>query len=102
MEKVIASLTILLASCATGGPTQTTKIVRAEPVLIVADRPVQTSSGGTFTAPRGWKMIQSGNLITLTEPDGELQVSIVDVSAKQLSIAIGQAWKRINPTRISL
>jgi CubicO group peptidase (beta-lactamase class C family) len=64
---------------------------------LAADREVTTSGGATFTAPGGWSMTTSGQMIVIDAPESDSQVVIFDSDAATAEAAISAAWARYRP-----
>lgn len=65
-----------------------------EPVgeTLAADTPKTTVAGNAFVAPAGWKISVRGAATILTPPEGESNLVLADVSAKDATEAIGLGW----------
>jgi CubicO group peptidase (beta-lactamase class C family) len=70
---------------------------------LIADTEVTTDSKATFTAPAAWTLSQSPGRITLTEPDGEAQVWLVEINgAANAAAAIDAAWGKLRQGGVGL
>ncbi len=59
----------------------------------------QTISGATFTAPKDWGEQRAGKMTTLTPPENNVRLVIVDVgAASDAKDAIERAWKQLDPS----
>ena len=62
------------------------------------DQPGKTSSGATFTIPKEWSVQTGPSSITLTPPEADTHIAIVDIAAaKDAADAVGQGWKAYRP-----
>ena len=61
------------------------------------DTKLTTSTGATFTVPRGWSVAQTKGLSAMREPQKELMIALVELEAPTVEDAIAQAWKRWKP-----
>jgi CubicO group peptidase (beta-lactamase class C family) len=67
---------------------------------LTEDQTVTSASGATFTASAGWTVQQGRDRITLTTPEGDLSVVLVEVpaaAAKNREAAIAKAWAQVRP-----
>jgi CubicO group peptidase (beta-lactamase class C family) len=62
---------------------------------VEADTEKKTSAGATMFVPKGWFVKTMADKIALEEPDRELAVTIVEVSADTTEAAIAKAWERL-------
>ena len=98
MRAVSITAAVLLAGAALPALAQVTATpeapaANAAPSLAAADRPEQTPSGATFTAPAGWTLATRGKLVELTAPEGDFRVALVDVGAAAAAkAATAAAW----------
>lgn len=60
--------------------------------VLAQDSREATSAGASFTAPKGWRMAQRGNVLELTAPEAGSRMFLVDVAAKDSEAAVAQAW----------
>ncbi|CAN5254149.1 hypothetical protein BH10PSE1_BH10PSE1_22730 [soil metagenome] len=68
------------------------------PVVLTADAPQTTGSGATLTAPAAWSVATSGALVTLTPPEPDTHIAIVDVgAATDGPDAVAKAWQVYQP-----
>jgi CubicO group peptidase (beta-lactamase class C family) len=90
--------TTVPAPPATGGDTavvvEEPKPTDAGPVgeVLAADTPRTTTAGNAFIAPAGWKVVVRGTATILTPPEGESNLVLVDVQAKDAIEASALAW----------
>lgn len=61
------------------------------------DMQITTATGCTFTAERGWFVMQSDTMIVLQEPDRELTITLVENTEKTVVQAVLAAWKQVKP-----
>lgn len=63
-----------------------------------ADRPGRTPAGTVFTQPGAWSLATQPALVTLTAPEGDLAIALVDVGpATDARAAAAAAWKAWKP-----
>lgn len=68
------------------------------PIVLSADAPQTTGSGATLTAPAAWSVTTSATLVTLTSPEPDTHVAIVDVgAATDGPAAVAKAWQIYQP-----
>jgi len=92
---LILALPLLLVSPQTVHAEQT-PAPAATP--LVADTPSKTPSGAAFTAPKDWTLRTGAKLVTLTAPEGDAEIAIVDVGqAKDAATAAVRAWQLYKP-----
>ncbi len=68
---------------------------------LTKEETVTTASGATFTASTGWTVQQARDRITLTTPEGDLSVVLVEVpaaEAKDRAAAIAKGWAEVRPS----
>lgn len=101
MRFVMTAAAMLLTGAAAPALAQVTATpqapaANAAPSPAAADRPETTPSGATFTAPAGWTLARGGKLVTLTAPEGDFAIALVDVGAaadaKAAAAAAWSAW----------
>jgi CubicO group peptidase (beta-lactamase class C family) len=56
-----------------------------------------TSGGATFTAPAAWLLSSEGKVVTLTPPETDSHLVIVDVKAADAASAVSTAWSAFRP-----
>ncbi len=64
------------------------------------DETVTAGSGASFTASAGWSVAHAGDRITLTAPEGDLTVVLVEVAAAtaaEREAASAAAWAQVRP-----
>ena len=61
------------------------------------DETITSASGATFTASAGWTVEERPEGIVLTTPEGDLQLTHVEVAAADRAAAVAAAWKRVRP-----
>lgn len=67
-------------------------------VALTADTPTQTAFGTAFTAPKGWTLTSGGRAATVTAPEGDTRISVVDVGpAADAAAATVRAWSLARP-----
>ncbi|MBK7077056.1 MAG: beta-lactamase family protein [Myxococcales bacterium] len=64
---------------------------------LTAEEKLTSASGATFEVAAGWSVAEAGGVVTLTEPEGELTMSYVEVEAAASRAAIAAAWQRVRP-----
>ncbi len=64
---------------------------------LTADTHRATPGGATFTAPAGWSIETSKNMVVLTPPETETHVAIVDCQASDARAAVAAAWAAYKP-----
>jgi CubicO group peptidase (beta-lactamase class C family) len=64
---------------------------------LAADTPITSLGGATFTAASGWDAARGDKAVTLTAPEGDSRVTIVDVQAKDAAEAAAKAWDAYKP-----
>lgn len=70
---------------------------------LTADTEITTASKATFTAPSAWTILESSGRITLTEPDGEAKVWLVELKGvADAAAAIDAGWKQIRSGGVGL
>jgi len=62
-----------------------------------ADRALRTPAGATFTAPSAWVLAGSGAASTLTAPEGDARLAVVDAGEGTLESAVAVAWQEAWP-----
>jgi CubicO group peptidase (beta-lactamase class C family) len=72
-----------------------------------ADTPSRTPAGVTFTAPAGWRLVGGERSVTLTPPEADSSIVVVDVKAASADEAVALAWTAYKadakpPLRISV
>jgi CubicO group peptidase (beta-lactamase class C family) len=67
------------------------------PQRFVADTPMATAAGTTFTAPAGWTMDRKGNVLVLTPPEGDSRLALVEIEAPDADAAAKAAWAVYRP-----
>ncbi|MGI5864010.1 MAG: serine hydrolase domain-containing protein [Myxococcales bacterium] len=91
----------LLAACATSPApapnAKPTPAAQASPAPLDADQRIETASGASFTAPKGWSLERRDGLVALACPDGELAVGLFETNEKAIDDAIAAGWKRLAP-----
>lgn len=63
-----------------------------------ADETVTTPWGATFQASKGWSMTTRPGVIVLAAPEGDLEITLLEVTEPDGDHAIAAAWKRVAPT----
>jgi CubicO group peptidase (beta-lactamase class C family) len=64
---------------------------------LAADTPSVTPAGATFTAPAGWRIATSGNMLLLHPPEPDSRVVIVEVDADDADGAVAAGWAAYRP-----
>src|SRR4051812_36133112 len=64
---------------------------------LTADTPQKTPAGASFTAPVDWTVTKGPNFVTLTAPEGDSRVAIVDATGKDAAEAVASAWAAYKP-----
>jgi CubicO group peptidase (beta-lactamase class C family) len=60
--------------------------------LLLADTVVTTTSGATFTAPKGWAVDSAANKIVLNSPEADSHLALLDVQAADAAAAVAAGW----------
>jgi len=61
------------------------------------DTPKTLPTGATFTAPAGWTMKTTGDLVVLESPEGDARIALIDVDAPDAAAAAAAAWAIFKP-----
>lgn len=64
---------------------------------LAADTPSVTADGNAFVAPQEWTLRRSGAVVTLTPPEGDSRLALVDVAGKDADAAVAAAWQAFDP-----
>lgn len=64
---------------------------------LVVDAPRATSAGTTFTAPAGWTIVASANMVVLAAPESDSRIAIVDVKAQDADSALAAGLATYSP-----
>lgn len=64
---------------------------------LVGDTPVSTPSGAIFLAPKGWSLIQRDDGVSLSDPEGRMQVALLEIHDTDAMSAIAASWRRVQP-----
>jgi CubicO group peptidase (beta-lactamase class C family) len=67
------------------------------PEQLREDTARRTTFGATFMAPRGWSIVTRGPAQVLETPEGDSQIALVDVRAKDADAAVAAAWAAYRP-----
>src|SRR5262245_43186292 len=59
---------------------------------LASDTPKTTIAGNTFIAPAGWSIAVRGPATILAPPEGDSEIALVDVQAKDADEAMKLAW----------
>lgn len=59
--------------------------------------PVQTRAGATLNVPAGFVARVEGSVVTLLEPEGVVDVRLIEQEGEDLAAAIGGAWALLEP-----
>src|SRR5579863_1197393 len=98
MGRTAAAVVMVAASlpgaAAQSAPAQATA---ATPEVISSDSQRQTPAGATFTAPAGWSVAGSKNLVVLIPPEGDTHFAIFDTQAADAKAAVAGAWAAYKP-----
>src|SRR5438552_8873008 len=94
MLTIILILFTILASCSSKPAAQPAAMGR-----LTADTPKATLEGNTFTAPAGWGFMVRGPATILQSPEGDSQIALVDVQAKDADAAVAAAWTAYDTTK---
>jgi hypothetical protein len=88
-------------STAVGTPTtdvSPTAVASAARVrTLAADETITSASGATFTASTAWVVEERPDLITLTAPEGDLTLHLLELAAADRSAALAAAWAKVRP-----
>jgi CubicO group peptidase (beta-lactamase class C family) len=79
-------------SAATGQPVQA-----AAPERVASDTQRFTPGGAQFTVPAGWSIATQKNLVSLTPPEADTHLVIVDTQAPDAKAAVTAAWAAYKP-----
>lgn len=69
----------------------------AQPQGVAADTPSATATGTTFTIPAGWMSQARGALVVLRPPEGDFEVALTDLEAKDADAAVAAGWAAFKP-----
>jgi CubicO group peptidase (beta-lactamase class C family) len=61
------------------------------------DTVLTTASGATLSASAGWTVAQAPDRLTMTAPEGDLTVVLVEVPAADRDAAVAKAWAKVRP-----
>lgn len=75
------------------GPAKTA----AKAEQLAEDSTRQTTTGASFTAPKGWYLTVTADGVLLQDPDRELTLWQVDMAERDLGKAIAGAWQKVVP-----
>jgi CubicO group peptidase (beta-lactamase class C family) len=64
---------------------------------VTADTPRVTSAGATFKVPAGWSIETRKDFVTLTPPETDTHIAIVDSQAADAKAAVTAAWMAYKP-----
>ncbi|HOX47258.1 MAG TPA: serine hydrolase domain-containing protein [Myxococcota bacterium] len=84
----------LLALCAACAHVP---VFQAPLAPLEADASLKLGSGATFLASRGWRAGLEPDAAVLRDPEGELQVAVVEVQGGDADDALERAWARVSP-----
>lgn len=56
-----------------------------------------TSGGARFTAPAGWSIVTTANMVVLEPPEGDSHIVLVDSKAADAKSAVESAWATYKP-----
>src|SRR5262245_36804669 len=103
---LVLLLVTLLSSCAPGpaatitsgrhAPDAAVLAVSSEPAWL-ADRVVTLPSGATLKVAAQWNVAAREDGVTLTDPEKETTIELVDIASAATSDAIASAWARRRP-----
>jgi CubicO group peptidase (beta-lactamase class C family) len=79
-------------SAATSQPVQA-----AAPERVASDTQRFTPGGAQFTVPAGWSIATQKNLVSLTPPEADTHLVIVDTQAPDAKAAVTAAWAAYKP-----
>ena len=75
--------------------------VHASPVsaveVLLADAPLTTTGGATFTAPVGWRVTSAANKSVLDPPEADSHLVLLDVQAADAASAVAVGWANYRP-----
>lgn len=95
----------LLAGCASA-PDETPTPPDVQPAgppevesatTVTGPAPVATASGATMDVPDSFRATSKGNVVELVEPDGAVEVYVVELSGQDMAAAVAAAWKQVDP-----
>jgi CubicO group peptidase (beta-lactamase class C family) len=92
MRKV---LLLVLLVCASSAFSQQTAPAPAEQVTV--DSPRTTSAGATFTAPGGWSIRTTKEMVVLQPPEPDTHIAIFESDAADAKAAVAAAWAAYKP-----
>jgi CubicO group peptidase (beta-lactamase class C family) len=64
---------------------------------LTEDTTVTRPSGATFTAPKGWFVTESADVLILEDPERQLKATVVETPEADAMKAIEAAWQRVAP-----
>jgi len=91
MKTMLRFAAALLASFAAAAIAQTTSPA-AQAVRMTSDTPQKTPAGAAFTAPTDWTVARGARTVTLTAPEGDSRIVLVDGTGKDAGEAVASAW----------
>lgn len=85
------ALLVCVAALASAHPAPA-QVTSPEGQLLSADTPQTTTSGATFTAPAGWRLIAGPHKLVLVAPEGDAHIALVDMEAPDADAAVAAGW----------
>src|SRR5262245_49548115 len=85
-------LLVLLTVLAACNPVTAPAPQQSAPEKLTADTPKATVEGNTFIAPTEWTFSVRGPATIVQAPEGDLQIALIDVRAKDADAAVAAAW----------
>src|SRR4029077_5419350 len=70
---------------------------RSTPEQVSADTHRVTPGGATFTVPSGWSIETGKNMVTLSPPESDTHIVIVDSQAADAAAAVAAGWAAYRP-----
>jgi CubicO group peptidase (beta-lactamase class C family) len=62
------------------------------------DTTITTPSGATVLAPKGWSLTRREDGVSLLDPEGALQATLLEIRDPDGMRAVATAWRRVQPT----
>jgi CubicO group peptidase (beta-lactamase class C family) len=69
----------------------------ADGVRLIANTPLTTTSGATYTAPLDWNVTSSPGMSVLEPPEADSHLALIDVQALDAATAVAAGWARYRP-----
>ncbi len=98
-----AGVPLASSSGSAGASASANPEVVVAPIVLAADARQTTAAGTAFTAPAGWTLQAQGARVSITAPEGDLRVAVVEAkgagagSADGADAAVRAAWASVHP-----